>query len=162
MRNKNHEFIEACRTGNVELIKQLVNDPDIDVNFRKKAGMSYASEYNFVEIIKIILTNKGVVFDYEKKDDMLSYWEYNGEEIKFWLNPLTASMVKGNYKILDMLLAAGIKFNRKDYIDLLVKLDNEKLFEYFKKRPEFYTLVMSCGKEYQTLLPEEIKDVFLF
>jgi ankyrin repeat protein len=61
----NMQFIEAIENGNTELVKELLADPRIDINFKTKKGemtpLMYAcSGFDNEEIVKLLLAVPGI------------------------------------------------------------------------------------------------------
>ncbi|KAJ3329283.1 hypothetical protein HDU76_008211, partial [Blyttiomyces sp. JEL0837] len=53
---KNEAFISACICGRVNVVKNLLNDTDVDVPFEQNKAFKTASTYNKFAIVKLLIT----------------------------------------------------------------------------------------------------------
>lgn len=65
MSNNSQKLLEACRNGAIEEAKELLRDPDIDVNIRNERGstpivLAFRASITTPEIAKIMIKDKRV------------------------------------------------------------------------------------------------------
>lgn len=94
----NNVFIDAIERNDLKTIKELVQDEDIDPQFKDNYAITYACEHGYLDIIKLLLKNE--------MTDPMGYQE-------FAVYPMTYK--SGFYK--------AIQRNRLDVIKILLKDD---------------------------------------
>lgn len=163
MGNINFDLINACKKGDLDSVKKLLNHPEININFKKHNPLRVAIKNQHREIAKFLLHHKKIDTNYNKKTNMWASLNLDGRRIRFILNPFSLAMFELDFEMLDFFInKIGVEIKRTEYADLLKQLENEKITEYFKKIPSFVAFIATMGDGYQDLLPEDVKDVFLF
>lgn len=92
--DKNERFIEACKSDDVYNAIILMEDPDVDVNYRDKDGataLCYAVYNGYIGIVKRLLNHRFIYINLK----------YNG------MSPLHIASNEGNVELVQLLLSKG-------------------------------------------------------
>jgi len=131
----NMQFIEAIENGNTELVKELLADPRIDINFKTKKGemtpLMYAcSGFDNEEIVKLLLAVPGIDVNLTSKN--FGSDNEQGPTALYW------AIQEGNTKIVKLLLAVpGIKLISSTYTPLLLAV--------FRKNVDIARMLLIAG-----------------
>ena len=150
----------ACSNSNLEVIKILLNHPDIDVNIKnginyKSNSLYYMCKYNHIEIVKLFLEHPDIdvntINDFEKTTCLGNACFSENEEIvklllshpkinvniknKYGLTPLHSAFTKSNTYIISLLLQRDDTIIDFDYKWHFTKemLKNYKIISRIKK-----------------------------
>ncbi len=64
MSDRNEQFIQACRNGEIATVKLLLDNNEIDINYTdddNATGLIHACEQNHFDIVKLLIENKADV-----------------------------------------------------------------------------------------------------
>jgi len=73
----------ACINNNAEMVKTLINIPDVDVNFKNNIGrtaLMYACEYEYLYIIKLLLEHQDINVNFGDTKNRTALWYAVKEE----------------------------------------------------------------------------------
>lgn len=73
----------ACINNNAEMVKTLINIPDVDVNFKNNVGrtaLMYACEYEYLYIIKLLLEHQDINVNFGDTKNRTALWYAVKEE----------------------------------------------------------------------------------
>ena len=121
-------FTAACRTGNLENVKYLLEEKDADINSpdSSRSPLISAIENNHTEVVKYLLDHNP---EFELADSSLAANGFNHE--------LASAVICGNLEILDMLVdAIGIlsPSDISNAIQAAALCDREELITYFRDK----------------------------
>lgn len=113
-------FGYICYSGNVELVKNIIENYDINISKFSEGAFRYACKSNNLELVKLL---------YEKKNN-ISFEKYN-------YNCLKEICINGNQEIFDFVIGKILEKKGQTYLDFIKtqKLDFENLAGY--KRNDF-------------------------
>lgn len=161
---KSKNFARYCREGKMHLVKKWGTDPNVDVNWNMHSPLRYSVKDNAIESIKYLLNHSKLKTDYENdRKPLFGTSNIGGKPIEGELNPFTEAMRRKNFEILDLFVNSGkFTIKRKVNLDILYKMEDEELNDYFRKIDGFTDYVIEMGGDYLNILPPEAKDIFLF
>jgi ankyrin repeat protein len=134
---REEEFINACATGNLELVKELLQDKNVDVNKLNESGWTAfhsACSGGHVEIVKLLLNNERIDLKEISVGGVLQSACSGGhfEIVKMLLNNECIDLKKilvnstihnacyrGHFEIVDLLLKNGVNTFILNYRGLL-------------------------------------------
>ena len=128
------DFASACNEGNIEAVKEGLEDLEINVNWYQDSPMLYAVLNEHVDVIKLLLASPRVKNDYENRKEIFGDDNYKGQPIKMVYNPFSNAMLLKNYEIMDLLITVGkVNILRVKYLDILIQMKEEEMNLYFMK-----------------------------
>jgi len=156
---KNENLRKYCREGKIKLVKKWIDDPNININWNFSAHLGAAILYDQIEIVKLILEHPKLDFKFHWPRPLIVTWE----GMKFERDPVSISISRKKFEILDLLLGTGkIDLNQKKYLDLLMQMNDEEMNEYLKKVDGFTDYVLTQEPEYVKIISQAAADIFLF
>jgi len=158
--DKSKNFSYYCREGKITFVNKWIDNPNVDINWNYHSPLRNAVRYNQIDIIDILLSHPKLKTDYENQSKELS-GEWNGIPMVF--NPFTEAMKYDNFEVLDIFVKSKkFKIDRKENLNILLSISNPKMIKYFLQLDNVVKTITDFGGEYLNLLPEEIKDTFIF
>lgn len=182
---KSRNFSSYCRDGKVALIKKWINDPNVDVNWNYGkplinlvAGTKENNSKN-IELVRMFMEHPKLKTNYESGLEIkgtsipVSSTNLNDDNATSGLidkyfrcvwNPITQAMLLKNFEVLDIFSKeyhSRFKFDRVEYLDLLLQSNDDELKDYFMMIPGFTTVFTDCEEKYNSMKPDWV-DFFNF
>jgi len=170
MRNKALciRFTKYCKEGKIELVKKWMNDPSVNMEWNNNEPLREVIINNHYDIFKLLLNNDHINVDYEWYGEIKSYVTMVGAyERAILYNPFTVAMINSRFDMMTLFIEHNEKHNefnvfRKEYLQLLLLLDNKQMNLFFLKINGMLNFIMSFGDEFIGIITPEAVDIFLF
>jgi|688.fasta_scaffold497443_1 hypothetical protein len=163
------KFAKYCGEGKLTMVKKYIADKNVDVNWNMSSPLTKAVKYDKIEVVKLLLSDPRLQTDFENKKELRGSLMYNNPPLvlnNVIINPFTEAMFTKKYDILDLFLSDGrFTTNRTEYLDILLKIDDDELNNYFKKIPGFKEYAVSKVKEnndYVKIISKSVASIMMF
>lgn len=161
----NKNFAKYCREGKMNLVQKWIDDNRINIDWKFSEPTRGAVQNNHMDILKLLLSKHFINVKYEEFNG--EKWDsnnINGVDINMICNPFTDAMIEFKYDMMDQFLKHK-DFNvfRKEYLNIILELDNTELTNYFLKINGFIEFIGKQEDEgYTDIISQEVIDIFLF
>jgi len=141
MTSKPREFIKACRKGDLDLVKSLLQNK-ADINCKNDRGIVNASYSGNLELVKFLIENKADILNRENKSlveacdqghlEIAKFLIENKADIRVQEFSLVCDSLRNkNKEILKFLMESGLKFPfSRVILDMASRISNISCVEY--------------------------------
>lgn len=164
---KSKNFSKYCADGNISLVKKWLSNPNVDINYNLNSPLRNAVRNNHIDVIRLLISHPKLNTDFDGPNRELkgAIATTIGKTIACVINPFTVAIANKNFEVLNIFINEAnppFKVKRKANLDLLLEMNDTDLNIYFLDQPDFMNYVLSHGDTYVNILPQDIKDVFVF
>ena len=162
---KNRYFAKYCTEGDIDSVRRLLYDDDINVNWSFNIALKEAIRNNHIEIVNLLLHHPNIDTKYEDSNNrrFTTKVSYTKGYINMIVNPFSEAILRHYYDIMDLLINVGkVNIYMIEYLDMLIQMKNTEMNEYFLKQPGFSKYVLEQDIKYVDIISQDAVDIFLF